>query len=96
MVVKYKRNTYNICQQTREATESKDDLYPIGLYMNDGGYESSAIHDMAKTGEPSLLYQRFLPPSLIFRKTHELFEKEVFVNLAKKYQILPKTINLHV
>ena len=83
MVVKNERTTYNICQQTREATESKDDLYPIGLYMNDGGCESSAIHDMAKTGETSLLYQQFLPPSLIFRKTHELFEKEVFVNLAE-------------
>ena len=84
MVVKNERTTYNICQQTREATESKDDLYPIGLYMNDGGCESSAIHDMAKTGETSLLYQQFLPPSLIFRKTHELFEIKICVNLAEK------------
>ena len=54
MVVKNERTTYNICQQTREATESKDDLYPIGLCMNDGGCESSATHGMAKTGETSL------------------------------------------
>ena len=64
--------------------DSKGDPYPIGLYMNDGGCESSAIHDMAKTGETSLLYQQFLPPSLIFRKTHELFEREIGINLTQQ------------